>query len=421
MISRRGFLAAAAAAGVSVTGVGQRLAFGQAAAGAPAVPPRANEVTVSAGAIDRPETIVTFPADPALAGSYPELAAEGGPTTPLQYTPDGRGVFVARGLKAGESRTYRVMLVKRSEAPADRAVADWKGGAVRVTADGRDVLIYRGEKTKTPAGIEPIFARGGYIHPLVTPGGVTVTDDYAPGHKHHHGVWAPWTATRFEDRKPDFWNMGQGSGTVEFVGLDKAWSGRVTAGFSSNHRFVDLSAKPDPKPALNETWRVDAYALSAGKDAPKFHLFDWQSTQTTASQAPLLLPKYYYGGLGVRGHAQWDGATNSQFLSSEGKTRKDGNETRGKWMAIYGKVDGKPGYIAVLCAPGNFRSPQPIRFHPKEPFMCYAPQQLGDFSIEPGKPYVMRYRFVVGDGEPVKADLDRLWEDYANPVKVEVR
>ena len=90
-------------------------------------------------------------------------------------------------------------------------------------------------------------------------------------------------------------------------------------------------------------------------------------------------------------------------------------------MVNYGKVDGKPVYVAVLCSPENFGFPQPVRLHPKEPFLCYAPQMLGDMAIEPGKPYVMKYRFVVGDGEPDKAELDRLWADYAEPVKVQVK
>ncbi|GIT77905.1 MAG: hypothetical protein Ct9H300mP32_2870 [Verrucomicrobiota bacterium] len=51
---------------------------------------------------------------------------------------------------------------------------------------------------------------------LHTPGRDTwwtgITDDYPHNHKHHHGIWFPWTNTIFEGRKPDFWNMGNGTG-----------------------------------------------------------------------------------------------------------------------------------------------------------------------------------------------------------------
>jgi hypothetical protein len=110
----------------------------------------------------------------------------------------------------------------------------------------------------------------------------------------------------------------------------------------------------------------------------------------------------------------------TRFLTSEGKTRENGNETRAKWCYVGGDVDGKPAGIAILCHPDNFRFPQPVRIHPDEPFFCFAPSQLGDWKIEPGKPYGAKYRFVVTDGEPDAKEIERLWRDYAEPVKVTV-
>jgi hypothetical protein len=186
---------------------------------------------------------------------------------------------------------------------------------------------------------------------------------------------------------------------------------------------VDLSAKPQPKVALNEEWEVRAYRLggAGAAGAAPYFLFDWQSTQTCATDSPLILPQYHYGGLGLRGHRQWDGKNNSRFLTSEDKDRANGNGTPARWFSLSGKVDGKPAYVAVLCAPDNFRAPQPVRLHPGEPFACYAPQTNGGMKIEPGKPYLMRYRFVVGDGEPDKAELERLWNDYAKPPGVTLK
>jgi len=60
-----------------------------------------------------------------------------------------------------------------------------------------------------------------------------------------------------------------------------------------------------------------------------------------------------------------------------------------------------------------------MRIHPTEPFFCFAPQQLGDMAIEPGKPYVSKYRFIVMDGDPPKERIDAFWRDYAEPVRVE--
>ncbi|MDB6004344.1 MAG: hypothetical protein JWR15_1331, partial [Prosthecobacter sp.] len=45
----------------------------------------------------------------------------------------------------------------------------------------------------------------------------------------------------------------------------------------------------------------------------------------------------------------------------------------------------------------------------------------GDWSIEPGKPYVSRYRIVVMDGKADAALIDSLWTDYAEPLKAVVK
>jgi hypothetical protein len=42
-------------------------------------------------------------------------------------------------------------------------------------------------------------------------------------------------------------------------------------------------------------------------------------------------------------------------------------------------------------------------------------------EIKPGEKYVSRYRFVVHDGPADRAELDRLWNDYAHPPIVTVR
>lgn len=375
-------------------------------------------LTVSAGEFDRRGSVVPVSVGDALKVGVYELSDGAGDATLLQVGPGGRGSLIIGELKAGRTRNYRVRPAPAN--PADAGVRVGRdGGTLKVSSGGRDILHYQGAKTALPPGYESYYERGGYIHPVLTPGGRLVTDDFPPKHKHHHGIWSPWTKTKFEGRTPDFWNMFQKTGTVEVVDFGGAWDGPVAGGFTAAHRMVDLSANP-PKSAINERWDVVAYRPPAGPDAPAYHLFDWTTTQTCATDSPLVLPKYHYGGLGFRGHRDWDGKGNCVFLTSEGKGRADGNETTGKWCHIGGKVDGEPAGVAILCHPDNFRFPQPMRLHPEEPFFCFAPSQGGDWSIEPGKPYVARYRFIVADGPADAKEIDRLWNDYAHPPKVTV-
>lgn len=375
------------------------------------------KLTVAAGEFDRRESVVPVkvPED-TEPGIY--TLTDGAEQNPLQVGPGGRGAFILSELKAGQTRTYRIERRDPSGGGGDprgvQVVSE--GDRLKILGGGTEIFQYQGAMTPLPQGYEPQYRRGGYIHPVYTPGGKLVTDDYPPKHKHHHGIWSPWTKTKFEGRAPDFWNMGQKTGTVEFVGIDAAWDGPVVGGFTTNHRMIDLSAVPQPKPAIDETWNVRVYRpLTSGRKA---YVFDLIINQRCASDSPLVLPKYHYGGLGYRGHRQWEDKANCFFVTSEGKDRSNGNETTGKWCHVGGKVDGEMAGVAVLCHPDNFRFPQPMRLNPDEPFFCYAPSQGGDWSIAPGEPYVACYRFVVADGPADKAEIERLWNDYAKPPTV---
>ncbi len=371
-------------------------------------------VTLQSGKHERQGAIVQFPVDVA-AGEY-VLKVAGQP--PINVTIDAtRTATSLVNMPAGA--TWAGRLEPLGDYSGPMVTGQRKGDVVKFVVGGKEALTYQGEKSPLPQGYKPEFHRGGYIHSVMTPAGVLVTDDYPPNHRHHHGVWSPWTKTEFEGRHPDFWNMGDGTGGVEFVAIDSAWSGIASAGVVARHRFVDLTAKPEPKYPLNETWTVRAYPQA--KMGQPVNVFDVSLVQTCATEAPLKLLKYIYGGIGFRGNREWDGAANLKVLTSEGKERAAANEQRAKWFRASGLVDGKTASIVVLCHPSNFRFPQPLRVHPTEPFICWAPPQMGDFEITKDTPYKAQYRYIVADGEPPAEAIERLWLDYAEPVGVVVK
>lgn len=65
-------------------------------------------------------------------------------------------------------------------------------------------------------------------------------------------------------------------------------------------------------------------------------------------------------------------------------------------------------------SPSNFHFPQPLRLKPKNPHLCVAPSQNDDWAIEPGKPFVSKYRLLVFDGKPDAKWIDAQWQSYAN-------
>jgi len=295
------------------------------------------------------------------------------------------------------------------------------GSFLHFSSGGKAICDYQMEAGEVPAGVSAVFKHGAHLHPVYSPSGKLVTGNHPEDHRWHRGIWMAWTKTEFGDSHPDFWNQGKGDGKdkngdqilaeVRFEKLDKSWGGADGGGFISQHLFLDHSHTPDQK-VLNETWEVAVAQKEL--DGTPANIIDLTSTQTCAGNQPLKLPKYHYGGLGVRGNLAWNPVDAVTMLTSEGHDRLKGDSTKGKWVHIGGQVDGAPTGMVILIHPSNFRFPQPLRLNPKNPQLCIAPSQDGDWSIEPGKPYVSKYRILVFDGAPDAKWIEAQWTTYSN-------
>lgn len=296
-------------------------------------------------------------------------------------------------------------------------VVEPAGSMLRFSTDGQPLCSYQMQPGEVPEGMHVIFRHGAHLHPVYSPSGRCVTGNHQADHPWQRGIWMAWTKTEFGDAHPDFWNMGKLSGEsggslpaeVRFVQLLKSWGGPQGGGFVSEHVFLDHSQTPEQK-VLNETWEVRVAQETL--DGSLTNVIDLTSTQTCATDQPLKLPKYHYGGLGVRGAPEWNPVDRVAMLTSEGHDRRSGDNTTARWVWIGSEIEGVTTGIAVLIHPSNFRFPQPLRLNPKNPQLCVAPSQGGDWSIEPGQPYISRYRFLVFDGPADARWIEAQWRKY---------
>jgi len=367
------------------------------------------EIAIYSGSVDRKNTVVSFyvPTD-VIPGSY-RMLSDSNDTVYLQVDERNIGTFIIDKLSRYEIRRYTLaadQLIPGYDVKVMKVIDDLK---VTYRINGNDVISYYYNKRPLPAGIDSVYARAGYIHPVLSPSGVILTQDFAEVHPHHHGIWSAWTNVGFNGEKPDFWNVGKETGTVKFESLDDTWEGFVHAGFRSRHRYIDLTSYI-PITALNEKWEVRVYNITG-----YYYIFDVIVTQTANTSMPVVLPEYEYGGIGFRGHEDWEGKDKAFFLTSEGRTRTNGHGTRARWCHIGGYTNDQLAGIAILDHPGNFRHPQPVHIHQTRTFFNYTAVKLGEMKIEPGVPYIMQYRYITYDGEPDPVELDRLWMDYAYP------
>ena len=384
-------------------------------------------ITVEAGKHDRLDTPVSIALDGISMGRIRgairlvEVKDSGPTTVAMQLESDPRRLWwILSGITpAGSTRTFQ--LVKGGVKPpkADARVEVTKNDSVlQIRGGGKKILQYNHAIVPPPEGQSELYNRSGFIHPLWSPSGAVLTDIHPADHIHHLGIWMPWTKTKFEGKEVDFWNLATGQGTVRFVKFLSTTSGPVYGGFAAEQEHIALKTSEGEKVVLKETWDVRVYNI--GGPEKGYWLWDFKSTQRCVADSPLYQIKYRYGGFGFRGAAEWEGE-NAAYLTSEGRTRKDGHATRARWCDTSGRIGKDWQGVTFYSHPKNFRHPEPMRIWPSgQVFFNWAPSQAGDWVMEPGKDHVFRYRMYVHEGKVNVADAERIWHDYAEPPKVKI-
>lgn len=320
-------------------------------------------------------------------------------------------------LKEGEKQYYE--MVRGEVAEASLVQITMSDKSLELGQHNTNALCYNYAAMPPPADQDSLYTRSGFIHPIWTPDGKILTRIHPSDHIHHMGFWHPWTHTEFEGHPVDFWNLNKGEGTVRFVKFNSTTTGPVFGGFEAFQEHVDLKAQQGEKVVLNEKLVIRLWTQSGAGQS--YWMWDFATNQLCATQSPLKLLKYRYGGFGFRGTSDWD-EKNSEYLTSEGKTRKDGNGTRARWCMAYGSTDKGPAGVLILSHTDNYMHPEPMRIWPQgDIFFGFCPVVYEDWTLETGHHYLRRYRLIVYDGTMTSETAEQFWQSYVNPPKVEVQ
>ena len=291
-------------------------------------------------------------------------------------------------------------------------------GILTFRAGNKDLLSYQYKTVYPPAGQDTNYQRSGFIHPVYTPHGQVLTRIQPPDHYHHYGIWNPWTHTLFENDTVDFWNLKEKQGMVRFAKFISKTNALEFSEFTALHEHVVFKKDGSEKIALNELQTIRVYNP---KPDSNYYIVDITSQMSCASQSPLLILAYRYAGLGWRATEYWD-KDNSEMLTSEGKTRDNTDNTKGRWIIVYGALPGNDeGGIVMLSHPANYNHPEPLRIWDKKAnggrgdvFANFAPTKDKDWLLEPGKTYTLKYRLVVFNGKMTKEKAERMWRGFTN-------
>ena len=308
---------------------------------------------------------------------------------------------------------------EKQDEPSLKAVK--QDGALTLKARNKDLLRYHYETVYPPRGVDTVFRRSAFIHPLWSPDGQVLTRIQPPDHYHHYGLWNPWTHVLFEGDTVDFWNLNARTGTVRFANFVSSASGNVYGQYAAVHEHVVFPDSKKEKVAIRELQTVRIYAPVN----ESYYIADI-TIEMDCPATPVRLLEYRYGGIGWRATEAWT-KENSQVLSSEGKTRKDADGSKARWCIVQGKVDGKTAGAVMMSYPLNYNHPEPLRIWPEnanrnrgDMFANFSPTKDKDWLLTPGEPHVLRYRFIVFDGEFSKEKAEAAWHYFALPPLVAV-
>lgn len=285
----------------------------------------------------------------------------------------------------------------------DRVPIEKEQDQLTLAEGDRPIATYNAALVPSPIEGRPEYGRSGFIHPVFSPKGHTVTGAFPEDHPHQHALMFAWTSSTYDGDKIDFWNSHKKQGKIEHVKTLHADGDTI----KTQLQHTITTGKHEGLTVLDETWTITRVPHET------LNVFDLESVQTNVTDKPLVIRKYKYGGMCVRGPARW--SNGDAMLTSEGKNQKQGNHTRPNWVALFGSV-GKDktetAGIAAMAHPDNFHGPQPTRMHEDMSYFCFAPMVAGGFEIAPGKPYTSKFRFVTYDGKPNPQQLDTIWQDY---------
>ncbi|MDO9552786.1 PmoA family protein [Rhodonellum sp.] len=287
-------------------------------------------------------------------------------------------------------------------------------GKIQILNAGNEVLTYHPTFAYPPDGQSESYKKSGFIHPVKSPEGQILTDDFPMGHLHQHAIYNAWAKTRFKGKKVDFWNQLDSLGTVSHKQTISQKSGTAYAELVAMLSHISLIDGE----ALEETWEIKVYPSKG------FHLFDILSTQVNTSNDTLFMDKYIYGGMAFRGSKAWNPDDSLQYqnpweiTTDQGHTLAQANNQKAQWVTSSGNIDGKATGITIFGFPENFKYPQAIRVHPTMPYWVYSPVIEEGFFLAPGERYSSKFRYLVFDGKPDLDQIQQIQNTILHPIHI---
>lgn len=237
--------------------------------------------------------------------------------------------------------------------------------------------------------------RSTYVHPIYSPDGLPLTDDFPRDHRHHRGLSWMWQKVRFDGVSHDLWTLRgihQRYVSHEARAMPDRAVLRVMNAWiedSTGRRVIDETVTITPHAASADGRIIDVELRLAAMD----------------TAVDLGVSGTGYSGLNLRFGPRSDTA----ITTSKGPISADQDRKRYAWADLSGRFNALASFdgIAIFDHPSNPHFPcgWTLRFYGD--LNSAFTSTSADYTIRPGSPLVLRYRLYVHRG---KADPDQMYK-----------
>ena len=283
------------------------------------------------------------------------------------------------------------------------------GRALEYKIGDKHLFTYNYATIYPPAGVDTVYKRSGFFHPINSQRGDILTNLSPSDHYHHYGLWYAWTKTTFEGNEIDFWNVVKKQGTVRF---------REFTNISDNSFSAVLDHIAFPDSSAEQSVMKEILEVKIGKSPIPGYFIDYITTLQCSKDSPVTLECYRYGGLVIRTREDWT-PNKTNFVTSEGYSRENADNTEARWAFFQGKTNGYNACILILSHPSNLNHPEPLRIWDEngnygigDMMWNFSPTKKQSHILNNSDKLKLHYRIFIFDELITSNDAENLWESF---------
>ena len=255
--------------------------------------------------------------------------------------------------------------------------------SIELSENGKPVYVYN-HGLMRKEGVPEDRYRCCYVHPVWSPDGVVVTDDFPADHYHHRGIFWVWPVVNVDGKRCDLWairDIGK-----KFV----RWIARET-GEEAARLAVENGWYVEDREVVRE--RVEIVASPAGEDRRELEFtLRFEATGKPVELRGEPTGEKGYGGFCVR----FAPRRNTVITTDAGRETGDSNMVPHPWAQQEGTFQNGRAGLRIDIDPSNPGYPNGwcLRHYG---FLGVNYPGRDSFTLTPGRPLVLKYKVTVFD------------------------